>query len=263
MSNFNQAGLSDFGNTAPDPRFDRPTRLSALAISSLVTGVVSLIGCCVPALGVLPVVLGVIAIIVVQRSRGALSGRGLAVGGLVLGLLSLLVSTGIWIGISMGAGSIGPVYSQAFSDDPAVVRSVLTSSASSELTDERIAEFQSRLESDVGGTVTIPKGLGPLWNGYASADPQDMEQASGAGEPNVWPLPAATDQGIVMVLIQMSDSETLGSGLPGVQNAGYVAPDGSIVWLLGESTPAPDENASPDEAPADEDPDAPAPDPGG
>ncbi|HZW08981.1 MAG TPA: DUF4190 domain-containing protein [Phycisphaerales bacterium] len=261
MSNFHQAGFSDFGTQTPPPAFDQARRLSALAVSSIITGVVSIVGCCVPALGALPVLLGIAGLVVVQRSRGALSGRGLAIGGIVLGLLSLIVSTGIWIGISAGGNKLGPVYTQAFSADPAVVRSVLDSDAAAQVSDERIAEFQAQMASDLGGAPAIPQGVGPLFRAFGEMDQDDAERvAAGAGS-DVIPMPGKTPQGQTIVLLQLSDDEVMGSWFPRVSDAGYVAPDGSLVWLIRGSSPA--ENASPAPTPADEQTDPPAPDPGG
>lgn len=250
MAYHDQPRFGDFGSEPPHGGHEGPTRVSFLALSSLVTGIVSLLGCCVPALGLIPVVLGVAALVVVQRARGALSGRGLAIGGLIMGLLALVVSTGMWIGVGMGAGRLGPVYSQALSDDPAVVRPVLSSGAASSVTDERIAEFQAQMIADLGGTPVIPQGLGPLWRAYTRSDPADLEAAQGAGRPNIWPLPAETPGGgRAVVLIELSDAEQLGSGLPAVKDVGYVSPDGGVVWLVGggqSSAPPPtDEGAEP------------------
>ncbi len=244
-----------------DEGFPAPARVSILAISSLVTGILSVVGCCVPAFGILPVGLGIGAIVGIGRARGAVAGRGMAIGGLVLGLLSLVVSTGLWVGAATFGGKIGPVYSQAFSDDPAVVRSVLSSSAASEVTEEKIAEFQRSLTEDFGGPVTIPRGFLALYKGYARVDPDELHRRPDARPGNPYLLPAEGPGGWLVVVVVMSEREASPSWLPYLEDVGYVAPDGRIVWLLGPPAP-PGENQSPPPGPSDDGAGSPASDPG-
>jgi len=60
-----------------------PPRTSGLAISSLVTGILGL--------GIVPVVLGHIALSQIKKAAGAIEGRGLAIAGLILGYLQIVV----------------------------------------------------------------------------------------------------------------------------------------------------------------------------
>jgi hypothetical protein len=64
-------------------------RTSGLAIAALVVGIVGLLTFVVPAIVALP--LGIIALSQINRSRGRLSGKGLAIGGICLGGCSLLL----------------------------------------------------------------------------------------------------------------------------------------------------------------------------
>jgi hypothetical protein len=66
-----------------------------------------------------------------------------------------------------------------------------------------------------------------------------------------------------VLVIEPADDEVLRSWFPRVENAGYVASDGSIVWLLDRSGAAPPQNQSPPSDPTDDAGDAPAADPGG
>jgi hypothetical protein len=153
-----QPRFGDFGDTHPEP-FIGAQRLSILALLSTITGALTLVACCVPAVGIVPTLLGAGGLIGISRSRGEVRGRGLAITGLLLGLFSLAVSTALWVGASSVAGQFGPVYSQAFDPDPQVVRSVLTNRAAADLTDEQVAAFQQAL-AEAGATgVEIPDGL--------------------------------------------------------------------------------------------------------
>ncbi len=72
-----------------------PRRTSVMAILSLVCGLV----CVVPGIGVLATIFGITSLVGINRSRGRVGGTGLAITGIVLGLLFSM----IWIGILYAA----------------------------------------------------------------------------------------------------------------------------------------------------------------
>jgi hypothetical protein len=64
------------------------------AIPSMVCGIVGIVTCCLP---VVPIVLGIIAIVLsvkvnrrIKESQGALGGKGMAVAGLVCGIIAIV-----------------------------------------------------------------------------------------------------------------------------------------------------------------------------
>ena len=67
-------------------RYRAAAATSGLATWSLVTG---LLGCCG---GVLPIVLGILALQSIQRSRGMEKGEGLAIAGICLGVIGVIIS---------------------------------------------------------------------------------------------------------------------------------------------------------------------------
>src|SRR5215471_14351758 len=73
---------------------DRPQRVSALAVSSLVFGVL----CCIPGLGLIAVILGAAGLIQTRDPEKRLTGRTLAVVGVILGLLGTVG----WVGMLGG-----------------------------------------------------------------------------------------------------------------------------------------------------------------
>jgi hypothetical protein len=68
--------------------------VSGPAIASLVLGVLGLPLGCFP-FGVLAIFLGVYARMKIEESRGRLSGNGLAIAGIVLGV----IASGIWLAV--------------------------------------------------------------------------------------------------------------------------------------------------------------------
>jgi len=94
----------------------QPAQTSALAIISLITGILAVIFTilsCVPCTLILALIfsliaaiLGFISLIQIKNSEGALTGRGMAIAGLIAGLVSFvgaIVMTLIGIGLSLPA----------------------------------------------------------------------------------------------------------------------------------------------------------------
>lgn len=72
-------------------------RNNAMAIASLVTGLVGVFVCFFPVLSLLAVVFGHVALSQIKQRAGRERGRGMAIGGLVIGYLTLLAAIGFWI----------------------------------------------------------------------------------------------------------------------------------------------------------------------
>jgi hypothetical protein len=67
-----------------------PTGTSQMAVWSMVTGVASLIFCCVGFVGILSIILGAVALSNLKRNPQQ-SGRGFAITGIILGALAVLL----------------------------------------------------------------------------------------------------------------------------------------------------------------------------
>lgn len=262
MSTFEQPQFGEFGSEPPEAP-GAPSRLSMMAIISLVTGIVALPVCCVPVagslFGIVPLLLGVISLVVIGRSAGALRGRGFAIGGLVLGLLSVIFSTIVYASFGFLFARMPTVYASAFDEDPAVVRTVLTSSASGSVSDEQIEAFHGAFVAEHGDTWSVPAGMLPVLKGMVSGgDPQGpmSEAITGAGLSPV-PLPIELGGRQRFFIAVLDESETLGSGLPALADVGFPTADGgSMIWLVQQGSAVPDE--SPGALPADEGVDEPA-----
>src|SRR5690554_4311904 len=83
----------DFG----DPAHDGPQRLSIPAVLALISSLV----CCIPGLGVLGVLLGLVGILSISRSNGRLTGMPAAIAGMALGVLVTVA----WVALAVGAAS--------------------------------------------------------------------------------------------------------------------------------------------------------------
>ena len=90
-------------NPTSQEAFHAAPKTSGLAIGSLVCGIL-----CVP---IVSIVLGHLALSQIKRAAGAVSGKGMAIAGLILGYLTVLISL---IGI-LSAIAIGPMWDLLFS----------------------------------------------------------------------------------------------------------------------------------------------------
>lgn len=70
--------------------FDLPPKTSGLAIAALVLGIV---GFCIPGVGLIALILGIVALSKIGAEPARLQGRGLAITGIVTGGIGLVVST--------------------------------------------------------------------------------------------------------------------------------------------------------------------------
>ncbi|MBC7834579.1 MAG: DUF4190 domain-containing protein, partial [Phycisphaerales bacterium] len=88
-----------------DPWLDTPAdqRVSVLAVVSLVCGIL----CFIPVVGTIGVVLGIASLFLIAGSQRRLTGKGLAIAGIVLGMLGTVAWGGIVIGFSQMATIAG------------------------------------------------------------------------------------------------------------------------------------------------------------
>jgi len=81
----------------PQQMFAPPPQNDGKAIASLVLGILSLVGCFGALAGIPAVILGFLAKRDIARSQGAIGGDGLALGGIITGGLSTVLSIGLFI----------------------------------------------------------------------------------------------------------------------------------------------------------------------
>jgi hypothetical protein len=93
-----------YGGPAPYPYPPMPQRMfvpppqnDGKAVASLVLGILSLVGCFGALAGVPAVILGFMSKRDIARSGGTMGGEGLAIGGIVTGALSTVLSIGVFV----------------------------------------------------------------------------------------------------------------------------------------------------------------------
>ncbi len=143
-------------------------RTSVMAVVSLVLGILSLVMCCagvgaiagVPAAG-----FGIAAIIAINAKQGALSGRGMAVSGIVTGTIGLFGTILVWVGVATTVNGIAtvfrPVMSGIESADVRAVQNVLQPQASAKLDEPTLLAFRKQYQARLGAFQSLdPNAIG-------------------------------------------------------------------------------------------------------
>lgn len=210
-------------------------RTSVLAVTSLVLQVL----CCIPGIGAIGALVGVGAIFGISKSDGRVRGMGLAVAGVVLGLISTL----IWIvTVTFVASMFKSMsdYSQIIvaveADDSQTVRTWVTNA---NLTDEQITAFGDALQAEHGSYVGAPTSIAGILGGYGEVERSGVSVNRAINDAqavafNPFPVVVEFDSGFALLMVtpDTTGPQVPNSNLPTVENIAYVASDGSLVWLI-------------------------------
>lgn len=205
-----------YASDAFDPALE-PPRTSVLAIVALVLSLI----CFIPGFSALGFLLGVVAIAMIAGSKGRLSGNGLAVTAIVLGLLISVVWIGIGIGINQAATAvrtqlITPV-NQAFvawdQGDVKSIRAMLSTSANARFSDEQIQAFRAAYQAEFGAYRSMPDGIIAGLESYAKFGQQMQKyQAQPGQQPAMIPIPAEFEKTSVLVILHIDPPANSASG---------------------------------------------------
>lgn len=209
---------------------DGPQRTSALAVVSLVMSLL----CCIPGLGLIGSALGVVSLIGISGSRGRVGGKGMAMAGIIIGVLMTVA----WISFTvMGLkfadqltegiyGATGKFMTKVEMRDfdgarGEVVGPVITA------TDEQMEAFRVAYEAEYGAFINIPTDFfGEVIPAYAQLG-QVMQNYQGRND--VIPIPANFDSGGVLLLAQVDQSQQ--ASPPQGPAGGFQIPM-SDIWIL-------------------------------
>ncbi|MGP1309648.1 MAG: hypothetical protein ACTS27_05570 [Phycisphaerales bacterium] len=188
----------DFG----DSRYDGQQRLSIPAVLSLVSSLI----CCIPGLGVLAVLLGLLGMVSISRSNGRLTGMPAAIVGMALGVL---VTVG-WVALAVGAGSglnfwatnITPPLSRmveaAYDGDVDAFRAEMTVDGAGLITDDEILRFGQAMRAEFGEYRGMPDSLDEWFQALGEGFGRSGGQFQGSAQEAV-PTVLFTDAGGIAV----------------------------------------------------------------
>lgn len=242
--------------------FPEAERTSVMAILSLVCSII----CCIPGLGVLGVLLGVFSLIGIGGSGGRVRGKGLAIAGIILGLLATTLWVGMYMLVSADAKQSTKYWQfvEALErDDTAAARGWLLADTDALLSDQQLASWSDAIEGEYGAVVSGPSGVWTVYSAQFNPDNQPMMQelqqtylsdfaSMMSNTPRV--VPIEFDQGQLTIAFLVRPTELNAEGLPPIINALYLAPDGSSVWLVDPAATASPAPAQPQGQPQDQDP---------
>ncbi len=259
-----------------------PARMSVMAVIALVCGILG----CLPFVGIIAILIGVAAIFLISSSKGRVRGTGLAVGGVVLGL----IFTGIWVLVGIGAVGVVQEINRTIivpaqaglsgleKGDNTAIRKMLSPTASTNITDAQITQFATDVKAEFGAFKSLPDSMMDLYRAWAKVG-QMMGQANQSGSNpqfnNTIPWPVEFEKGQGLLLLEIDHRG--GQGTLAFMNIGVAKPDMSKeLWLYPRTSagtmfptptpPAPGGSGTPTPPPPDkpETPEKPAdPAPGG
>lgn len=246
----------------------RPARVSLLAIFSLVVGVVTLLGCCVPFIGpvggLAAVGLGIAGFVMIRRSEGRLRGWGLAGAGVVTGLIAASVGSFMLImlaQVTYAAAAYERVVEIAQREDQSELISVLTAESANAVTREELVAFREQSLARMGAVKGVRGGVMTWLEAIAQTNrvgPDVQAKYIRFGTGSIVAIPLEFEKGNGALVIAFDQTQTDPKLFFGrVVNAAIAPYDGSpLIWLIDPdrdlSLPAPavpDMPATPDTTP--------------
>lgn len=218
-----------------------PPRTSAMAVVSLV---ISFLGCCSP-VGLLAALLGMFSLVGISKSQGRVTGKGLAIAAIIIGLITAMVGIGVYIGSGVlykrvYAGLTEPLMADIEAGDFNSAQSSLVST----ITTEQLTQFREAYHNELGNFTGVPGGWFEAMEAFS--DPNVGSAASSAsGQQGVIPIPGYFDQGTALMIFRLDQRTTNQSGVPTFSDIVIVLPNGDELKLS-----APAINPPPTEAPA-------------
>lgn len=198
--------MRDYDGAAEADLALAPQRTSVLAILALICALI----CILPGTGLLAVIFGISALVGISSSRGRVGGTGLAVSGLVLGL----VFTCLWVAIGIGAYQMANAFGTMFTQpanqsltaldagDYKAARSLLSTTAGASISDEQFQKFRSAYQAEMGAFKGVPQG----WEFFAAYGQLGPIMQGMQGRNDVVPVPASFDKGMAVLLLQVDQT---------------------------------------------------------
>jgi len=219
------------------------SRTSVLAVSSLATSLL----CCIPFLGVISIVLGASSLLLIGRSNGRLTGRGAAIAGLIVGIMTAVIWGAVGAGVLQAqrfyvTQMVPPaetVFGSVATRDVASLRTTLNHDATNDLNDARIEAFMAAYEREFGGYVGIATDWDTLIDSFVQTFSNSQNQGGGNVQiNNATPVPVGViGQDKTRVAFIVYEESSLGGGQPYIADI-MVLLDGERCFTLREDGPA-------------------------
>lgn len=226
---------------AGGPEYLEP-KTSILAIFAFVISLIGLIACCIPGVGPLGLLLGVLALVLISTSGGRKKGGGLAIAAIVIGLVAGAINVAIIYGAAAAGrewGALGDIIESVEARDLQQTQSHLVSAQAQQLDQAQLDAFADALSAEYGAMQPRPTGLwAQIMLVVQVGESVEPAQAAAQREYSATqyaaaPLAMPFDQGTVLFMVMIPNSGGQGGaqGAP-ISNVAFQAADGSLVWLL-------------------------------
>jgi hypothetical protein len=232
----------DLGDDAPI--FDTPERVSILAVMGLVFSLL----CFIPGAGVIASILGVAGLIGISGSRGRLSGRGMAIAAIVLGLIFSMIWAGVGLGGMKAWGGFkstvlqpaGAVMSDIEAKNYTAARTKFDPAVATTITDAQFDTFREAYQAEVGAFQSMPSTVAELWTSYATIG-QSMQkfQPKPGQPPSLIPLPGIFSTGPALIVQHFDPKASQTSGGPLWSDITIMSTKGTEVQLIGTTATPP------------------------
>lgn len=226
---------SDFGDDLPP----LPERTSVLAIMALVFGLL----CIIPGSGVAAAIFGISAMVGISAAKGRVTGRGMALTGLALGL----ITTAIWAAIAIGSvqfykmlqNNLMKPSAEAIAaldaGDWAKTRQGLLKPVTQNASDEQLRTFRDEYAAELGRFQGVPESFVDMIRAYQSAA-NELKDLKGSN--NIIPVPGVFERGNAIIRIEIDPSAPVQKisdnvSMASVRRVTIRLPSGKVVVLEG------------------------------
>lgn len=239
----------DLGDDAPI--FDAPERVSILAVMGLVFSLL----CFIPGAGIIASILGVAGLIGISGSRGRLSGRGMAIAAIVLGLIFSMIWAGVGLGGMKAWGGFksqvlqpaGAMMSDIEAKNYTAARTKFEPAIAATITDAQFDAFREAYQAEVGAFQSMPNTVTELWTSYAAIG-QNMQkfQPKQGQPPTAIPLPGIFSTGPALVVQKIVPGGSKNTGNPEWADITVMSTKGTEIYLIGPTPALPGTPAAPE-----------------
>ncbi len=225
---------------AQPPGFDSNMPVAARTSVAAILSLVCALLCPIPGLSILAIILGIAALFMIGSSQGRVSGKGLAISGIFIGLLVTL----LWGGGLLAVRSLSTMFGKQFMGNAtsffqaveaknySQAKSILnTPSGLPTPTDADFDAFVAAYQAEVGNFQSMPDGLVALLGSYGKIQGFNLQPT-----PGQVPIPTEFSKGTAVVYLEFPQGFQQGSAptpasIP-IANIGVLSISGKTIWLV-------------------------------
>ena len=193
---------AQFDGSSHVSMYTEPERTSICAILSLV---LALLGCCTLVTAPIGLLLGVVGVIGIARSKGRVGGMGFAIAGIIISLLVSVLALAAVFGMYKVVDGLDRDVSRPMaqvlldiqSDDFDGARGGLVKPAS-DSTDAEMIAFRDAYKSTLGELISTPDSVWAYFGGWVSLL-EHLQYYQGRND--MMPIPMQFDQGMGLVVL--------------------------------------------------------------